>query len=203
VKKTATRSPAAKKTSAKKTSAKKTSTRSPAAKKTARATVAITAEASATKRPNLARPERKLPKGAVICSLSGMVVTPQKPNVSPKKLEMFGEMLEEELAKHVRQADDLRADADALVVDREQGDTQFDEESGEGDTVSVERERDLLLSASARRTVEEIRAARARMEAGTFGLCTPAGRRITLARLEAIPWADQCVDCKAARERRR
>ena len=69
--------------------------------------------------------------------------------------------------------------------------------------MSVERERDLLLSASARRTVEEIRAARARMEAGTFGLCTPAGRRITLARLEAIPWADQCVDCKAARERRR
>jgi RNA polymerase-binding transcription factor DksA len=139
----------------------------------------------------------------VICPLSGFVVTPQKPNISPKALERLRASLEAEMAKHLRQAEELRAEADALATEREQGDTQFDEESGEGDTVSVERERDLMLSASARQTVDEIKAALARMEAGTYGLCTPAGRRLTLARLEAIPWADQCVDCKAARERRR
>jgi RNA polymerase-binding transcription factor DksA len=150
-----------------------------------------------------AREEVKLPKGAVFCPLSGIVVTPQKANISPKTLERLRALLEEEMTKHTRQADDLRAEADQLASEREQGDTQFDEESGEGDTVSVERERDLLLSATARQTVDEIRAALERMDAGTYGLCTPAGRRITMARLDAIPWADQCVDCKSARERRR
>jgi RNA polymerase-binding transcription factor DksA len=89
------------------------------------------------------------------------------------------------------------------VTEREQGDTQFDEESGEGDTISVERERDLMLSATASQAVEEIDAALARMDAGTYGLCTPAGRRIAVARLEAIPWAETCVECKQRVERRR
>ena len=42
-----------------------------------------------------------------------------------------------------------------------------------------------------------------RMAAGSYGLCTPAGRRIPVARLEAIPWAETCVDCKQRVERRR
>jgi DnaK suppressor protein len=69
--------------------------------------------------------------------------------------------------------------------------------------VSIERERDLLLEASARRTVEQIDAALERMVAGTYGLCTPVGRRISVERLRAIPWAELCVDCKARGERPR
>ena len=53
----------------------------------------------------------------------------------------------------------LRAEADALIEGREPGDVQFDEESGEGDTLAVERERDLALSAQARAAVDEIDAA--------------------------------------------
>jgi RNA polymerase-binding transcription factor DksA len=87
--------------------------------------------------------------------------------------------------------------------DREQGDTQFDEESGEGDTISIERERDLILSATATARVEDIDLALARMANGTYGVCVPAGRRISLARLEAVPWADLCIDCKQRSERRR
>ena len=51
---------------------------------------------------------------------------------------------------------DLQAEADQLAAEREGGDTQFDEESGEGDTINIERERDLLLSASAQQIVDEI-----------------------------------------------
>ncbi|MGZ8734223.1 MAG: hypothetical protein ACXW1M_03475 [Acidimicrobiia bacterium] len=192
------------KTPAKKLPAKPTP-KAPAKKSTAKRATAEVKAAPAPVAPKsiYAREEVKLPKGAVFCPLSGIIVTPQKPNINPKTLARLRAVLEEELAKHIRQADDLRAEADQLASEREQGDTQFDEESGEGDTVSVERERDLLLSASARQTVDEIRAALERMDAGTYGLCTPAGRRINIARLDAIPWADQCVDCKSARERRR
>ncbi len=199
-----TTKPAAKKAPAKKAPAKKAPAKTaPAKAAPAKKAEAKPAPVTVAPRSIYAREEVKLPKGAVFCPLSGIVVTPQKPNINPKTLEKLRAVLEAEMAKHIRQAEDLRAEADQLASEREQGDTQFDEESGEGDTVSVERERDLLLSASARQTVDEIRAALERMDAGTYGLCTPAGRRINMARLDAIPWADQCVDCKSARERRR
>ena len=51
--------------------------------------------------------------------------------------------------------------------------------------------------------VDEIDRALERMANGTYGLCVPAGRRITLERLEALPYAETCVDCKARAERRR
>jgi RNA polymerase-binding transcription factor DksA len=103
----------------------------------------------------------------------------------------------------LRQADELTAEADLLASEREQGDTQFDEESGEGDTVNVERERDLALSATARQTVDDIDRALSSLNEKTFGLCTTCGDRIPLARLEVLPWSVQCVKCKARGERRR
>ena len=195
----------AKKAPAKKAVAKKAVAKKVPAKKAAPAkAVKKSAPAKAVKK---APPEpkvvvKKAPAGAT-CPLSGIFVPKQSPNITPKTLEKLRELLAEEREHHLRQAADLQADAEALVNDREQGDTQFDEESGEGDTISVERERDLMLSATARLAVEEIDHALERMTAGTYGLCSPAGRRIPVARLEAIPWADTCVDCKQRVERRR
>ncbi|MGH8972245.1 MAG: TraR/DksA family transcriptional regulator, partial [Acidimicrobiia bacterium] len=81
--------------------------------------------------------------------------------------------------------------------------TQFDEESGEGDTLNIERERDLALSASARAAVEEVDRALDRMDANTYGICERCGKRISVARLEALPYAALCIDCKSREERRR
>ena len=118
-------------------------------------------------------------------------------------LDRLRVQLLEEREQHTRQAEGLQAEAEALANEREPGDTQFDEESGEGDTLSVERERDLALSASARQTVDDIAKALARMDDGTYGYCEVCGDRIPVPRLEAIPWADQCVKCKSRGERRR
>ena len=41
------------------------------------------------------------------------------------------------------------------------------------------------------------------MDDGTYGYCEVCGDRIPVPRLEAIPWADQCVKCKSRGERRR
>ena len=171
-------------------------------KKAAPAKKAVPAKAVKKAVPEPKVVVKKAPAGAT-CPLSGIFVPKQSPNITPKTLEKLRELLAEEREHHLRQAADLQAEAEALVTDREQGDTQFDEESGEGDTISVERERDLMLSATARLAVEEIDHALERMAAGNYGLCSPAGRRIPVARLEAIPWADTCVDCKQRVERRR
>ena len=69
--------------------------------------------------------------------------------------------------------------------------------------MSVEPSAILALSATARQTVDDIERALARMDDGTYGLCMTCGDRIPVARLEVIPWAEQCVKCKARGERRR
>lgn len=121
----------------------------------------------------------------------------------PKTLEKLRKLLEEERETYLRQARDLAAEAEALAADREPGDTQFDEESGEGDTLNVERERDLALSASAIQAVEDIDAALSRMDTGTYGYCERCGKKIAVARLEALPFAALCIECKSREERRR
>ena len=84
-----------------------------------------------------------------------------------------------------------------LAEDMEPGDIQFDEESGEGDTLNVERERDLALSAQASAAVDEIDRALAKMDAGTYGVCERCGNPIPKARLKALPYAALCVACKS------
>ena len=106
------------------------------------------------------------------------------------------EILEAEREKYTRSAVSYREEADSLVLDREPGDVQFDEESGEGDTLAVERERDLALSAQAQQAVDEIDAALKRLDDGVYGVCVESGLPIPKERLEAIPWASQRVEYK-------
>ena len=75
---------------------------------------------------------------------------------------------------------------------------QFDEESGEGDTLAVERERDLALSAQASAAVEEIDIALAKIKEGTYGVCEQCHNAIPKERLRALPYAALCVQCKSA-----
>ncbi len=107
------------------------------------------------------------------------------------------EKLLKERARYVRSAETMAAEAAALLDDREPGDLQFDEESGEGDSWAVERERDLALSAQARAAVELIDSALVRIEDGTYGICVVSGKPIQKERLRAIPWAAERVEYKA------
>ncbi len=105
--------------------------------------------------------------------------------------------LEVERATYLEQAKSLRAEAESLVEEMEPGDIQFDDESGEGGTVTVDRERDLALSAQALIAVDEIDHALAKMATNTYGICENCGRLIPKARLEALPYARLCIDCKS------
>jgi RNA polymerase-binding transcription factor DksA len=94
------------------------------------------------------------------------------------------------------QAVRLEDEANSLIEDGEMGDVEFGDEGGEGDTMVVERERDLALSAQARQTIADIDAALARLAAGTYGYSVESGRPIPRERLEAIPWATVLVEEK-------
>ena len=116
-------------------------------------------------------------------------------------LDTQREALLAEKGRYTQHAEFLTAEAEQLAREREPGDVQFDEESGEGDSIAVERDRDLQLSAQARDAIEEIDAALGRIEKGTYGICAVSGLPIPHERLEAIPHADMRVEFKRSRRR--
>jgi RNA polymerase-binding transcription factor DksA len=105
-------------------------------------------------------------------------------------------LLLEERASLVGQADRLEGEAASLMEDLDPGDVQFDEESGEGDSLSAERDRDLALSAQARQMVSDIDAALLRIDDKSYGYSLISGQPIPKERLEAIPWATELVQEK-------
>ena len=132
---------------------------------------------------------------------------PAKPTPPPKPVKLVSpydakfldaqrELLLEERARYTRSANRLASEAAALVEDMEPGDVQFDEESGEGDTIVVERERDLAMSAQALQAVADIDAALGRIADGVYGLSIISGQPIPKERLRAIPWAAERVEEK-------
>jgi len=105
-------------------------------------------------------------------------------------------LLLEERAALLGQATRLEDEANSLIEEQEMGDVQFDDEGGEGDTMVVERERDLTLSAQARQTIADIESALDRLTTGRYGYSLESGRPIPRERLEAIPWATMLVEEK-------
>jgi RNA polymerase-binding transcription factor DksA len=105
-------------------------------------------------------------------------------------------LLLEERVSLVGQADRLEGEAASLMEDLDPGDVQFDEESGEGDSLSAERDRDLALSAQARQMVADIDAALLRIADKSYGYSLISGQPIPKERLEAIPWATELVQEK-------
>lgn len=190
--------PAAKKAPAAKAPAKATAAKAQAKTTTAKAPAKSAARASTTKSA-AAAPARVIPALAKRAPLDGTRKPPPK-RKGPLDKFLLGQQaaLEEERATYTRQAASLKAEADLLVAEREPGDVQFDEESGEGDTLAVERERDLALSAQASAAVEEIDRALVKLRDGTYGVCEQCYATIPKERLRALPYAALCVQCKSA-----
>jgi len=59
------------------------------------------------------------------------------------------------------------------------------------------------LGNEARQEIAKISAALRRMDAGDYGLCVECGEEIATSRLDAYPYADECIDCAEFDEHRR
>lgn len=202
--------PTKKATVTKSTPAKKTT---PAAKKTAPTKKTAPATKAAAKKAVAATkavpaPAKKAPVATKAVPAPAKVIKkaapapPKRPTVGvyakdTKFLDAQRVLLHEERTIYAGQAVDLRAEADSLALEREPGDVQFDEESGEGGTVTVDRERNLALSAQASAAVEEIDDALRKIDRKFYGGCERCFKPIPKARLQALPFARLCVACKS------
>ena len=90
-----------------------------------------------------------------------------------------------------------RAVQAVLAVEHE---VAVNELTGQRDVDSVvERELAEVSFGRARDTVEDIDAALARMDRGTYGVCERCGMAIAIERLQAIPHTRSCVACPGRR----
>ena len=108
------------------------------------------------------------------------------------------------------EADLARLEADIAALDREERDSQpeatgenaYRDHMADQGTATFEREMDMTFEENDRDALERVRAAIARLDSGTYGVCARCGAEIPAARLEAVPSASLCIQCKEAEETR-
>jgi DnaK suppressor protein len=76
------------------------------------------------------------------------------------------------------------------------------ENPGRGDLAFdyTNRDRETALRSVEEQTLEQVDAALARLDAGTYGVCRNCGQPINPERMEALPYATLCMECTKAQE---
>ena len=83
----------------------------------------------------------------------------------------------------------------ASVVQASRDSNADDEHDPEGASIAFERSQVGALVRQVRANLDEIRAALARVDAGTYGICERCGQPLSDDRLQARPAARLCVRC--------
>jgi RNA polymerase-binding protein DksA len=111
-------------------------------------------------------------------------------------LEHFRELLLEERRRVTDAIEYLHAENAGSMQDEAP-------ETGLADTatLTLDRELDYSLEEHSSYVLKEIDAALGRIETGTFGMCGRCGKPIAEERLEAMPYATLCIECKRLEER--
>jgi DnaK suppressor protein len=118
-------------------------------------------------------------------------MTPRK-KLTKTQIKGIRDALLEERTMLLGQVEELDAEADV----KRWRDGGFDDDPADSGSASFERETAQSLSRHARGLLTEIDDALRRIDAGTFGTCENCGEAIDLERLEALPYARLCLDCK-------
>jgi DnaK suppressor protein len=93
---------------------------------------------------------------------------------------------------HAENAGSMRDESEETPVDNHLAETA---------SVTLDREIDYSLEDASVGVLDEIDAALARLDDGTYGTCVTCGNPIGAERLEAIPYAKQCIECRRREER--
>ena len=97
--------------------------------------------------------------------------------------------------------DNIHAENPGSLGDETDETTYQDNHLGDVATVTFDREMASTLEDNSTHVLNEIDAALARIDDGTFGTCSSCGEAIGTERLEALPWATLCIEDKRKQER--
>lgn len=105
----------------------------------------------------------------------------------------------EQLQKEIDGMADLRSQSDDPTLDIE----SYGNHPANAGSETYEMEKNLGLLENLRGQLAMTDAALARLDQGSYGVCTNCGRPIDPDRLEALPHAALCIDCKRLQEAQR
>jgi RNA polymerase-binding transcription factor len=102
------------------------------------------------------------------------------------------------------QREHLRKEVLEQGGDPDSDDAEIDVERGFADSAhaTAERARTLSVMKALRSNLRWVNRALTKMDLGTYGTCERCGNPIGIERLEALPWAILCIDCKRKGEGR-
>jgi DnaK suppressor protein len=122
--------------------------------------------------------------------------------VSAVDTERFRGILEEERQRVLDAISYLHEETPGSLEDEtEEIVGNSDNHLGETATATLDREIDYSLEENSEQVLRSIDGALRRIDEGTFGTCETCGQPISEERLEAIPYATQCIDCRRKGER--
>lgn len=79
----------------------------------------------------------------------------------------------------------------------------FDNSTASRAQIRTERQTEFAMNEHETAELRDIAAALARLQAGTYGLCSDCGVAIAAERLQAYPIAHRCLDCQSLAEHHR
>ncbi|MBN1970500.1 MAG: TraR/DksA C4-type zinc finger protein [Candidatus Delongbacteria bacterium] len=121
----------------------------------------------------------------------------EKKAYSPKDLEHFRKIIVEQM-RDTKEIIDHKLNNSLKSVSVESGDTHHDEMGTENNA----RELDFFIAERESGFVVNLEFALKRIDNGTYGQCRTCGNLISKKRLEIVPHATLCIECKNNKERK-
>lgn len=156
---------------------------------------AATKKTSSTRRA-VARPKAAPARAAVKAAEPAVVKSGPRKGYGKRELEYFRTIITEKRKEILEELESLKAS----MMDVQTG--EYANESStyslhmEQGTDAMEREKVFLFASREGKFLNYLDDALKRIENGTYGFCTDCGKLIEKERLEAVPHAQQCVQCK-------
>ncbi len=114
--------------------------------------------------------------------------------------DRFRTLLLEERERATNALNHLHEENPGSITEGEEEET-FDNHMGDAATITFDREMDYSLEDNSGHVLSSIDDALKRIDDGTFGTCARCGKPISEERLEAMPYATKCIECKRLEER--
>jgi DnaK suppressor protein len=109
--------------------------------------------------------------------------------------------LEQELTRLEAEVNQMEA-LERESLSEASGENAYRDHMADQGSATFERELDMTLEENVRQLLADVRGALHRIEAGAYGSCERCDAQIPVERMEAVPTASLCIQCKSADESR-
>ncbi len=128
---------------------------------------------------------------------------PKKKNsrFSKEQLEHFKQLILQKMENLFKELGYLKeASMDTSLKEYSGNHSTYSFHMADQGTDAQEREKAFLFAHREGRYLDHLERALERIEKGTYGYCMECGEQISVARLDAVPHARLCIDCKSNEE---